>query len=119
MQESWAERIRAAVLEEDRRSRSLDEVLLREIRVLDGHRLEFCFVPTYLDGREVTLVVDGTQRFAEEFLADRPNDAHLVLEDWPIDELAWRIHLLGMREPFGAEELARDAKGRWIRLLTS
>jgi len=118
-QESWAEQIRAAVLDEDRRSRSLDEILLREVRVLDAHHLEFGFVPTYLDGREVILVVDGTRRFAEEFLADRPDDGDLALKDWPIDELAWRIHLLGMREPFAADELTRDAQGRWVRHLTA
>jgi hypothetical protein len=116
---SWAERIRVAVLEEDRRVGGVDEIILQEVRVLDEHHLEFRFVPSYLDGREATLVVDGTRRFAEDFLADGPDEAEAALEEWPIDELAWRIHLLGTREPFAAEELIRDASGRWIRSLTA
>jgi hypothetical protein len=36
-----------------------------------------------------------------------------------VAELAWRIFLLGMQEPFSASELSRDPEGRWLRLMTA
>ena len=116
---SWVERLRAAVVEEAKQHRGSAGLVLLEARALDEHRLEFRFLPNYLDGREVILVVDGQLRFADDFLVDGPDDAHLALEDWPVEELAWRIFLLGMREPFSASELARDPEGRWVRLMTA
>lgn len=116
---SWAERVCAAVVKEDRRFRGDGELVLRGVNALDEHRLEFRFVPSYLDGREVVLVIDGRRTFAEDFTVDQPDEAQLILEDWPIDEVAWRIFILGMHEPFGASELAPDPAGRWIRVMTS
>jgi hypothetical protein len=115
----WAERVRAAVLEEARQHRGSAGLTLLDARALDEHRLEFRFLPNYLDGREVILVVDGQFRFADDFLVDGPDEAHLALVDWPVGELAWRIFLLGMQEPFSASELSRDPEGRWLRLMTA
>jgi hypothetical protein len=115
----WAERVRAAVVDEARHHRGSAGLILLDARALDEHRLEFRFLPNYLDGREVILVIDGQLRFAEDFLVDGPDEAHLALEDWPVEELAWRIFLLGMQEPFSASELSRDPEGRWLRLMTA
>ena len=115
----WAERVRAAVLEEASQHRDTAGVILLDACAVDELRLEFRFLPNYLDGREVILVVDGQFRFAEDFVVDGPDEAHLALEDWPVGELAWRIFLLGMQEPFAASELARDPEGRWLRLMTA
>ena len=111
--------MRAAVLEEARQHRGDAGLILIEACALDEHRLEFRFLPNYLDGREVILAVDGRFRFADDFLVDGPDEAHLALEDWPVEELAWRIFLLGMQEPFSASELSRDSEGRWLRLMTA
>ena len=116
---SWAERVRVAVLGEARLHGDDAGLILLDACALDELRLEFRFLPNYLDGREVILFVDGQLRFADDFLVDGPDDAHLALEDWPVEELAWRIFLLGMREPFSASELARDPEGRWVRLMTA
>jgi len=116
---SWAERVRAAVLEEARQHGGDAGLILLEACALDEHRLEFRFLPNYLDGREIILAVDGQFRFADDFLVDGPDEAHLALEDWPVEELGWRIFLLGMREPFSASELSRDPEGRWLRLMTA
>jgi hypothetical protein len=115
----WAERVRAAVLEEARHHQGSAGLILLDARALDEHRLEFRFLPNYLDGREVILLVDGQFRFADDFLVDGPDEAHLALVDWPVAELAWRIFLLGMQEPFSASELSRDPEGRWLRLMTA
>jgi hypothetical protein len=116
---SWAELVRAAVVEEARADRGDAGLKLLDACALDEHRLEFRFLPNYLDGRQVILVLDGRRRFADDFLVDGPDDAHLALEDWPVEELAWRIFLLGMQEPFSASELSRDSAGRWLRLMTA
>ncbi len=116
---NWAERLRVAIIEEARRHRSDEGLILIDARALDEHRLEFRFLPNYLDGREVILVVDGESRFAEDFLDDGPDEAQFALKDWPVEELAWRIVLLGMREPFAASELSRDSDGRWLRVMTA
>ena len=116
---SWAERVRAAVLEEARQHGGDAGPILLDAFALDEHRLEFRFVPNYLDGREVILAVDGQFPFADDFLVDGPDEAQLALQDWPVEELSWRIFLLGMREPFPASELTRDSGGRWFRLMTA
>jgi hypothetical protein len=116
---SWAERVREAVLEEARQHRGDAGLILLDACALDEHRLEFRFLPNYLDGREVILVLDGQFRFAEDFLVDGPDEAPLALEDWPVEELAWRIFLLGMQEPFSPSELSRGSEGRWLRLMTA
>jgi hypothetical protein len=115
----WAERVRAAVLEEASRHRASAGLILLDARALGEHRLEFRFLPGYLDGREVILVADGQCPFADDYLVDGPDEALLALEDWPVEEVAWRIFLLGMREPFSASELSRDPEGRWLRTMTA
>lgn len=115
----WAERIRVVVLDEDRRHRDDGEVRLRAIRVVDDHRLEFDFVPSYLGRQEVTLVVDGRRPFFEDFLIDAPAEEGLAIDSLPIEDVAWRIFLLGMHEPFPASELVVDAQGRSVRSMTA
>jgi len=115
---SWAERLRDAVLAEDRRRPWSGEKLIRVSRVLDDHRLEFEFAPDYLGREVVVLTIDGRRRFAPDFLVDEPDEQELVVEDWPIDEAAWRVFLLGMREPFDRSELVLDTQGRLSRPMT-
>jgi hypothetical protein len=116
---SWAERVRVAVLEEARQHRGDAGLVLLDASAVDEHRLEFRFLPNYLDGREVILVLDGQCPFADDFLVDGPDEAHLAIEDWPVAELSWRIFLLGMQEPFSASDLMRDPGGRWLRVMTA
>lgn len=115
----WAESVRGAVLDQYRRHRDDGQLTLRAVRVLDEHRLEFGFVPSYFSGEEVTLVVDGRRPFAESFLIDPPEEAQRAVESLPVDDVAWRIFLLGMHEPFPRSELVVDARGRPVRSMTA
>ena len=120
--DGWAERLREAVLSGGRRHGDDGEIELRDARALDDHRLEFFFVPSYLGGvfrrKVVVLTIDGRRRFAPDFLVDEPDEQELAVEDWPIEEAAWRVFLLGMHEPFAEEELVVDAQARLTRPMT-
>lgn len=114
---TWAEQVRDALLDLDRRRSGDGEVQLRDVRVVTADRIEITFAPSYLARREVVLPLDARLPFAADFLIDEQAEEHLPAGQLDGAEVAWRVYVLGMHEPFSEAELKQDDEGRTIRAL--
>ena len=116
-QDNWANSLCMALRNEVaiRGKRDDDWLRVHSIRSIDANRVEVQFSVPHHNWRQIFLVIDGQEPLSEDFLPDIDDEKGQPTNSLDISEVAWRIYVLGMREPFSFEELVIDADGRLMR----